>query len=151
MRHGRIFMLLNMFLIVCSNYLPKYVIILKLAKVCMFRSFKIKYSLLVSKIFSRVLVIKFASYRKLSVFLSLLSIFIFIISNPIHRLPPGPSVVRVPAGARALCRLKNVKTSLKRTQSYSECVLGAKRPECEVDHSPSCNAELSMSGAISTS
>ena len=59
-------------------------------------------------------------------------------------------MVRVPEGARDLC-LKNVKTALKRTLSHTECVPGAKRPGREVDHSPSCNAELSMSGTISTS
>jgi hypothetical protein len=58
-------------LIACSHYLSKCVIILKLAKVYMFRVFKIMYSLLVYKIFSRAFVIKFASYRKLSIFLSL--------------------------------------------------------------------------------
>jgi hypothetical protein len=67
-----------------------------------------------------------------------------------HRVRPAPSVVRVPAGARDLCRLKNVKTALKRTLSHTECVPGAKRPGREVDHSPSCNSELSMSEAIST-
>ena len=60
-------------------------------------------------------------------------------------------MVRVPAGARDLCRLKNVKTALKRTLSLTECAPGAKRPGREVDHSPSYNAELSMSETISTS
>ena len=68
MRCGRVFMMLNLFFIVCSHYLSKCVTILKLAKVYMFRDYKIMYSLLVSKMFSRVLVIKFASYRQLSVF-----------------------------------------------------------------------------------
>lgn len=43
----------------------KYVIIRKLAKVYMFRVFKIMYNLFVFKMFSHVLVIRFASYRKL--------------------------------------------------------------------------------------
>jgi uncharacterized membrane-anchored protein YitT (DUF2179 family) len=71
MRCGRVFMMINLFLIMCSHYLSKCVTVLKFVKVCVFRVFKIMYSLLVSKIFSRVLGIKFASYRKLSVFLSL--------------------------------------------------------------------------------
>jgi len=70
MRYGSVFMMLSLFLIVCSHYLSKCITILKLAKAYMFCVFKIVYSLLVSKIFSRVLVIKFASYRNSSVFLS---------------------------------------------------------------------------------
>ena len=66
MRYGRVFMMLNLFFVVCSHDLPKCVNILKLAKVYMFRVYKIMYSLLVSKIFSRVLAIKFVSYQKLS-------------------------------------------------------------------------------------
>jgi len=73
MRYGRVFMMLNLFFIVCSHYLSKCVTVLKLAKVYMFRDYKIMFSLLVSKIFSCDFVIKFASYRQLSAFLSLLS------------------------------------------------------------------------------
>lgn len=60
-------------------------------------------------------------------------------------------MVRVPAGARDLSPLKNVKTALKRSLSHTECIPGTKRPGREVNHSPSCKAELSMSGAISAS
>jgi len=71
MRYCSVFMVLSLFFIACSHYLTKCITILKLAKAYMFCVYKIMYSLFVSKIFSRVLVIKFASYRKLSVFLSL--------------------------------------------------------------------------------
>ena len=45
----------------------------------------------------------------------------------------------------------NVKTALKPTLSHTECVPWARRPGREVDHSPTYNAELSISGTISTS
>jgi hypothetical protein len=79
------------------------------------------------------------------------TIFYFFINSSIHRIRPGPPVARVPTLARNLSRLINVNTALKRTQSHTQVVKGPLRSGRELDHSPSCNAELSTIGAISTS